>query len=262
MIRKLSVLTVLLVAPLGAADAQSPLAAPRSLSAASPMVPAGSAELLSAPARATLQSQGGFAGPRSLAFGLVGGLIGAGTGFLVSQVVHSDWEKSTNSEFASHRRSFALSGAAVGTVVAFLVARSPAPGAVVYDRSGGEAREGSGGAIGPQELENSSARNAYEAVSSLRPQWLVVRGATLGSFGTTVITGGENGGTPKVTSVPGSGRIGAFLDSMPLESLEALRDVPIVTVARIEFRTASVGSAGPGHVQRAIVVITASGLEQ
>lgn len=190
---------------------------------------------------------------------MVGGLIGAGTGFLVSQVMHSDWDKSTDSEFASHRRSFAISGAAVGTVAAFLVARAPHPGAVVYAPSRGETREGSGGAIELHEIEKSSATNAYEAVAALRPQWLVVRGAVLGTFGTSNV-GGEGGQDPGsvTTEVPARGRIGAFLDGMPLENLEDLRGIPIINVQRIEFRTASVGAAGPGHIQRAIVVITAT----
>lgn len=251
---------MLLLAAGGTVEAQSALAdAPRA--AFSPQIPAAPAasetELLSPAALSAVRPQRSIAGPRGLAFGAVGALIGAGTGFLVSQVVHSDWDKLNNSTFASHRRSFALSGAGIGTVAAFVFALATPPAGPAFVAAGPQAREGSGGAISLQELTETSAQNAYDAVKALRPQWLVVRGATLGSFGTLVVAGDETvEGPPNVSSTPGVGRIGAFLDGIALQDIEALRDIPIIGIQRIEFRTASVGGSGPGHVQRAIVVIS------
>lgn len=275
--RNLSGLAALLLASAGTATAQSSLleepsvfsrqssalpAPPRA--AVSPPAPSsltpGETELLSPAARAAVRQQGSIVGPRGLLYGAVGGLIGAGTGFMVSQVMRSDWDKATNSTFAAHRRSFALSGAALGTVTAFVIARAPSASNAAYPRSAAQTREGSGGAITLQELTETSAQNAYDAVKSLRPQWLVARGSTLGSFGTIVVAGDETAeGPPNVSSRPGVGRIGAFLDGIALQDIEALRDIPIIGIERIEFRTASVDASGPGHVQRAIVVTSASG---
>ncbi|MBW3630528.1 MAG: hypothetical protein KY464_14685 [Gemmatimonadetes bacterium] len=261
--RSLSGLAVLLFASAGTAGAQSTLVDARSAVVPLPSHSAlrpGDTELLSPAARAAVRQQGSLVGPRGLIYGAVGGLIGAGTGFMVSQVMRSDWDKATNSTFAAHRRSFALSGAALGSVTAFVVARAPSLATTVHARGAAQTREGSGGAISLQELTETSAQNAYDAVKALRPQWLVARGATLGSFGRIVVAGDETiEGPPNVSSTPGVGRIGAFLDGIALQDIEALKDIPIISIERIEFRTASVSASGPGHIQRAIVVISASG---
>lgn len=241
MLKKLSVLLVLTAVSAGSAGAQA---------------------LLSDCARAELAEENRrFLRPGTLAFGAVGALIGAGTGFFVSQIMHSDWEKISNSTFATHRRNFALTGAGVGLISAFLLegGDTGGPGLRVYGMGAG--RQGSGGAITLTELRESSVQNAYEAVASLRPQWLVARGETIGSFGTLIPpSDGDAEGPQTFTAIPGEERIGAFLDGMVLDGIQSLRGIPILSVERIEFRTASVGGqSGPGYIHRAIVVISADG---
>lgn len=257
----------LLIAVAGSADAQSALRASspgdHPLLAAIPATRPAGIELLSGPALASLPAQQGVrsARPGRVVFGLMGGLIGAGTGFFLSQVVHDDWEKETNSTFASHRRSFALSGAAVGVAGAVLLDYLAPQSDGVRLRSAGADRTGSGGAITADEIVEVTGRTAYDAVSALRPQWLITRGETIASVGTLV--GAEGGAGPaNVTAVAGDARIGAFLDGVPLDGVDALRTIPIASVERIEFRTGSVGASGPGHVQRAILVFSADGASE
>jgi hypothetical protein len=261
--KNLSVLAALLAATAATAEAQSTgLASGAAASRISaPLAAVGDAPLLSEAARASFAQQAaGSARPGTLVFSAMGGLIGAGAGYLVSTVIHSDWDKETNSTFASHRRSFALSGAAVGAGAALVLDRlsSAGPGLVVRSGPGG-GRSGAGGPILLPELQEIASRSAYEAVAALRPQWLLMRGETIGSTGTLVGASGMGAGA--VSAIPGDVRIGAFVDGVPLEDVNGLRDVPINIVERIEFRTGAVagGPGTPGHVQRAIIVITADG---
>ena len=264
--KSLSVLALLSVLSAGTTDAQS---------------------FLSDAAREQLAQQGADRRPNTLVWGALGALIGAGGGFMASQIIHHDWEKSSNSTFASHRRTFALSGAAFGAMGAVLLDRVAKPGSgPLLIRPDVASRTGAGGAITREEILKSSARNAYEAVQSLRPQWLIVRGESVGSLGRIVGGGGGGGGgggsappegggggaapsppsqsgADAMAAVSGQPRIGAFLDGVSLDDVVSLRDIPVTAVARIEFRTGSVNaSGGPGHVQRAIVVISATGIEE
>ena len=240
MLKNLSVLAVLVAVSAGSAEAQS---------------------FLSDRARAELAQQSTASRrPPVVVFGAMGALIGAGTGFLLSHVAHSDWEKETNSTFASHRRSYALSGAAVGTVAAVLLDRLAPRGNRVLVGDAPD-NSGAGGAITLAELAEIPAANALDAVRSLRPQWLQERGETLGSMG-TLVGDTQGAGAGQVTTIPGEQRIGAFLDGVRLADFTALRDIPLNTVRRIEFRTGSVSASGPGHVQRAILVFSADGRTQ
>lgn len=93
------------------------------------------------------------------------------------------------------------------------------------------------------EIEATGARNAYEVVERLRPQWLTV---TRG--GATSFYSGVNG-------------ILVYHDQTRLGGVEALKTYPTGAITRMKFLDASTASAtlpgiGSGHVAGAIVIET------
>lgn len=184
---------------------------------------------------------------------LGGALVGAGVGYFTSHVVYNDWEKTANSTFNEKRRTFSISGAAVGAVAGLLVGR----------RSGGSTSSGAPSlrsrserteVILRDELAASSATNAYEAVQSLRPNWLIIRGVH--NF---TETGGLSGGERSLTATPGTPQIRTYLDWATLGEVEHLRQIPMLDIQSIQFLSPAQAALrfGAGHTHGAIVVLTA-----
>jgi hypothetical protein len=103
--------------------------------------------------------------------------------------------------------------------------------------AGGAAPRQRADRISQEEILRRDWSNVYEVVSTLRPQWLQVRGRdTLGQ----------------------QGEIRAYLNSARLVSMEALRDMPAMGILYIQFVDPIAASArwGLDHGQGAIVVAT------
>ena len=87
-------------------------------------------------------------------------------------------------------------------------------------------------ALTAAEISASTARNAFEAVDLLRPQWLRTRG---GSY------------LPVV-----------YLDNTKYGEIDALRNIPAANVAEMQYMSSSDATTrfGTGHVGGAILVKT------
>src|SRR4051812_28920075 len=76
---------------------------------------------------ATPRAEGGRSASRTALQTLGGALLGAGAGYLASQVAWSDWDKHSNSEFAGRRLSFTLGGSAVGALAGLVLGHGSGP---------------------------------------------------------------------------------------------------------------------------------------
>lgn len=241
-----------LTAAAGPANAQTRAPAPSS----------SEPSLLSDIGRAELAAEGrAVAGESFLMQALqVGGgaLVGAGLGYFASQVVYSDWDKTTNGTFVRERRTFSLSGAAVGAAVMFFAARGTdavgvggyGPDALVVE---------SADYITLDQIESSGGITAYDVVQSLRPTWLQTRG-TMHIHETGV--GVVDEASRSVAVIPGSTTIKVYMDNAQVGGVEALRQVPVTSVRAIRWYDAAEATLrwGSGHTHGAIQVESSTAL--
>ncbi|HET9949366.1 MAG TPA: hypothetical protein VFQ22_10635 [Longimicrobiales bacterium] len=91
-----------------------------------------------------------------------------------------------------------------------------------------------------EEIEESTARNAFELVQTLRPQWLRTRGLT------------------NLRQAGGVEDIVIYMDNARLGYPEELRRVPLAAVEYLEFFDAREATQrwGGGHIHGAILVST------
>jgi hypothetical protein len=164
---------------------------------------------------------------------LGGAVLGAGVGFFASQVVIGDWDEETGKRTID-RPVWAAVGGSVGFALGFSFPFSGKGAAGPPVRSEQPAHV----QIGAAELGRISARDAYEAVRLLRPQWLNERGTHV--FGET---------PDEVIRV--------YLDGNHLGGVAALRLISATTIASIQFIDAAAASLrwGAGHSHGAILVI-------
>jgi len=177
---------------------------------------------------------------RSVLTVLGGAVIGAGAGYLTSQVAWSDWDKSSNSEFKSRRLNFTLGGGAVGALTGLLVGRqgSAQPGTPGAVRAP-EPRRGT--LLSEEEVRGSTASTVYELLQALRPQWLRVRGDNA--------HGDVNVETAGIRVYVERGYVGG---------VDALRQISTAEVTTVEFMDAATATyrLGQGNPLGAIVVHT------
>lgn len=179
---------------------------------------------------------------RSVIAVLGGAMIGAGAGYLTSQVAWSDWDKESNSEFKTRRLNFTLGGSALGAIT----------GLFVGHRMGAEAQPGVPGAvrapeprrgtlITEQEVRASTATSVYELLQALRPQWLRVRGDNAHADVNVETTG-----------------IRVYVERGFVGGVDALRQIPTAEVTTVEFMDAGTATyrLGQGNPLGAIVVHT------
>lgn len=173
---------------------------------------------------------------RTLLHTLGGALIGAGAGFLASEVVWSDWDRSSGSEFNSRRTAFTLAGGAVGSVAGLLLGRSHGPHTDrVVTEEEVRARHPANW-ITEEEVRASTALNVYELVHAMRPAWL--RG-----HGPTDLHGSDNA-------------VRVYLDKSLLGDVGTLRVMALADVGSLEFldEAAATYRLGAGNISGAIVV--------
>lgn len=172
---------------------------------------------------------------------LGGAVLGAGAGYLASQVAWSDWDKSSNSEFKQRRLSFTLGGSAIGALTGLLVGHrmggpGGGPGGVP-----GRPLASSNSVITEDEVRASTASNLYEMLQALRPHWLRNRGPT----GNTDVNLDQQG-------------VRVYVERGLVGDLNALRQITTREVTTVEFLDAAAATyrLGQGNPSGAIVVHT------
>lgn len=186
--------------------------------------------------------------------GMLGGaVLGAGAGYLTSQVAWSDWDKSSNSEFKSRRLGFTLGGGAVGAL----------SGLILGGRSSGGAMAPVGVPRGPminrvsviteEEVRASRAVNAFQLVQALRPHWLHRDGGT----GRTR-TPEPNDTTFEVLSTSDDPGVKVYLERGLVGDIFSLREIAVNDVTSLEFLDTATATyrLGQGNSAGAIVVHT------
>jgi hypothetical protein len=230
-------------APVAAQRRAEPLAAARLETAA----PAASApELAPAAVRARRGPSAGHTAVNVLA----GALIGAGAGYLASQVAWSDWDKRTDSEFSGRRLNFALGGSALGAVGGLLLGR----GAHGGGREAAPVRLGSASdVITEEEVRASTAENVFQLVQALRPLWLQREGA---SGHTRPSTDPE--APPTTVSLSDDAGVRVYVERGFVGDIWSLRQMTVKEVTSLEFldTAAATYRLGMGNPSGAIIVHT------
>jgi hypothetical protein len=211
-----------------------------------------------APAAAPLQAaaprtaaRAGNAGKTALQT-LGGALIGAGAGYLASQVAWSDWDKHSNSEFAGRRLSFTLGGGAVGALAGLVlghggesgVGRSPT---TPYNPS--RPTHSMAAALTEDDLRASTALNLYQLLQAERPNWLTGRGvgnvrAGRPFHGPPGTTSAEPEEAPTASALPAQGEGDqataseaprVYLNGALIGDINTLRDMLVAETSRVEY---------------------------
>ncbi|HEU4557850.1 MAG TPA: hypothetical protein VFS20_08365 [Longimicrobium sp.] len=198
---------------------------------------------------------------------LGGALIGAGAGYLASQVAWSDWDKTSNSEFAGRRMSFAMGGSAVGALAGLVLGRgSSGPAHTV--RAQQPPTNAMGAMVTAEELRGTAVTNVYEFLQGNRPSWLRGRGEGVLRAGRPVA------GSPRATPEEESGSASArpaqgpqdqvaaspapkvYLDGGFVGDVNQLRQILVSQTERIEYLDAAAATYrfGSGHASGAILV--------
>lgn len=201
---------------------------------------------------------------RRILISAAGAAIGAGVGYLFSQVIVGDWDPE---DPVQNRDAWMMGGAAVGLVAGWKIGppprRPPPPGRVgtIEDRhmlSGDEVRE-------------AAIENAYDAIRMRRPEWLVTRGTA--SFRETPrASAGGVAPDSRLPDAPGEqpewgtiqvqqeaiDRLPVYVDDVPVGDVEALRSVSAHDIEMIYFLDAGQATRawGSGHPNGGILVRT------
>jgi hypothetical protein len=171
-----------------------------------------------------------------------GAIIGGWTGYVTSQIARSDWSDASGR--GGMRLSFSLTGAGLGLIGGYFAGRhAPTRSAIPAGLpTNFQARP-----ITEKEIRTSTARSVSELLREKRPQWLQGRGVDVL----------HRLSDPLSTT---SGRR-VYLNGQLLGGLDALDDVSIEVVTRIEFLDAGAAVVrwGPGNEDGAILLTTGTG---
>jgi len=238
------ILPALAAVPLAAQRRAEPLAAAR-LESSAPAASAG--ELAPAAARA-----GRGPSARSTAVNMVAGaLIGAGAGYLASQVAWSDWDKASNSEFKGRRLNFTLGGSALGALGGLLLGRRGGGAMGVPQAQGRVASRNS--MITEEEVRASTAENVFQLVQALRPFWLQREGANGHTRPST-----DPEAPPAAISASDDAGVRVYVENGFVGDIWSLRQMTVKEVTSLEFLDAATATYrfGSGNPSGVIVVHT------
>jgi hypothetical protein len=250
----LRALPVLLVA----AAAASPTAAQRLAADAAPArLETAAPRTQAAPA---LPAQGGSsrrsASAGRTAAGVIGGaLIGAGAGFLTSQVAWSDWDKRSNSEFKSRRLSFTLGGSALGAVTGLVLGRHVSePGVHRVAAAPVASTASRTSVITEAEVRVSTHETVYQLVQALRPMWLRREGVS----GHTNPPAPDSEDPPGPLTVTEDAGVRVYVERGFVGDIWSLRQIAVADVTSLEFLDTATATyrLGQGNSMGAIVVHT------
>jgi hypothetical protein len=222
-----------------------------------------------APQAAPTLRAGRAAASRTALHALGGALIGAGAGYLASQVAWSDWDKTSNSEFSTRRKNFAMGGAAVGAVAGLLLgngSRAPVHTAAVQQPP----VNAMGARVTSEELRGSAATTLYEFLQGTRPSWLRGRGEGALRAGRPMSgspranpagESGEGEATPLAAQTPeeqaaASPAPKVYLDGGFVGDVNQLRQMLVSQAESVEFLDVAAATYrfGNGHASGAILV--------
>ena len=201
-----------------------------------------------APVRVAAADESGFEFSwRGFAHTVGAALVGGWVGYVGSQVVKDDWEKETNGTFRNHRSLLAAAGALAGVVGMRLIGDTDSP----LEGLTPERRQPSHDILTEEQIRSSATANAYELVSTLRQQWLVVRG--LHSHTESAQGHGEGF---ELTIQPGANKIIVYMDDIRLGGVAAMKDIPsdMLTSARFLDAREATYRFGSGHTHGAILL--------
>lgn len=171
-----------------------------------------------------------------------GAIVGGWTGYVASQVARSDWSDASGR--GALRLRFSLAGAGLGLIGGFFAGhRAPARSLPPVWRPT-DVRDGP---IAEQEIRASMARSVRELLREKRPQWLRERGVDVLQ--------------PRSDPLSETRGRHVYLNGQLLGGLQAIDDVPIDVVIRIEFLDAgaAVSRWGAGNEDGAILLTTGAG---
>jgi len=185
-------------------------------------------------------------------WGIGGAILGAGLGFFASQLAQGDWQDAKPID----RSRWAVVGGSVGLT---LGAGFPLTGTRRGVRGAGlpAGRDH----LGAPEMEGLGFDNAYQAVSSLRPEWLRIRGdrsLVPGSDPVRVDGAGGvvtvSGSTPLISE---SGTIQIYVNYVNLGGTDQLRNVNARDIRDIYYFDTGAATLrfGGSHPHGAILII-------
>lgn len=184
-----------------------------------------------------------------------GALVGGWVGFVGAQVVHSDWDKSSNSALSSQRSAWVAGGAAIGILGSWLIGETGTPGPGPMDVQPQPMRGRN--VITAKQIAESGAMNAYELINTLRKDWLQTRGTN--SWGESARgSGSGSGGGAAMTVVPGRDKVIVYYDGIRLGGVDDMREIPVEPLTSVQFfdgRQATM-RFGSGHAHGAILLST------
>lgn len=220
------------------------------------------------------RAEGGGGAGRTVLQTLGGAILGAGAGYLASQVAWSDWDKHSNSEFAGRRLSFTLGGTAVGALAGLVLGhgsgpRSENPGSLYAPERRSNAM---GRKLTSDDLRASTATNLYELLQALRPNWLYGRGVGSVRAGRPIRSpmGGGNSapsdGT-EASALPAQGEGDqasasvsprVYLDGAVIGDINKLREMLVSETESVEYLDAAAATYrfGAGNQSGVILVTT------
>ena len=182
---------------------------------------------------------------------LGGAVLGAGLGFMASQLVQGDWDDQAGRHQIDRSR-WATIGGSVGFGVAFSFPLSfkgsHSPGGLPSGRYH----------IGAAELLAFGVTNAYEAVTLLRPEWTLIRGAQSLAQGLDPVEIGGRGEIVSGTPLPSeASTIQVYVDDLNIGGIEELRSVEVGLIRDIYYFDAVKATArwGGRNAHGAILVI-------
>jgi hypothetical protein len=181
---------------------------------------------------------------------LAGALVGAGAGYLASQVAWSDWDKASNSEFRGRRLNFTLGGSALGAVGGLLLGRGAGGGV----RGAAPARLASASdLITEEEVRASTAENVFQLVQALRPFWLRREGANGHTRPST-----DPEAPPATISAADDPGVRVYVERGFVGDIWTLRQMTVKEVTSLEFldTAAATYRLGMGNPSGAIIVHT------
>jgi hypothetical protein len=224
-----------------------------------------------AAAREAPQARGArAAGGRTALHVLGGALIGAGAGYLASQVAWSDWDKTSNSEFSDRRMSFAVGGSAVGALAGLVLGRGAPQGPAHTVRAQQPPTNAMGAMVTSEELRASTVTNLYEYLQANRPSWLRGRGEGALRAGPPTPPGSpranpEGEGQGGASALPAQGMQDqaaaspapkVYLDGGFVGDVNQLRQILVSQAETVQYLDAAAATYrfGSGHASGAILV--------
>lgn len=183
---------------------------------------------------------------------LGGAVIGGWVGFVGSQVALSDWDKDTNSQFSTERKTWVAGGMVLGVLGSRLMGGSSSAPAI---RPGVEVRRPrtSRNVLTREEIVASGANTVYELVTTQRKEWLVTRGTN-----SIRETARGVGAGRTLTVTPGQAAVVVYMDDIRIGEVERMREFLITDIMEVEFIEPNVAAYryGSGHSHGVILLKT------